>query len=680
MSSAVWDALGIAETNDIGTVRSAYARALKQIDMDADPRAYIALREARDHAIYLIRRSAIEAAQGRRDEPETPPQAAPGLDATAPMLDPADKPVTVRAAPYEDHVAQLTRLLFPDGDVVDPAPRGEALLKAHFNALLTDPRMEEIPFRVQAEAQLAHLIADSLPRSLSLIELAIRAFNWLGPARVDTPPAVAAILDQAQSLGDRRATAIDDSQSPVDGSGATGQTTGVHTSDAIDDRAEFYSAHYNNLVALFFPQDEDTPPLTPEQKVAARGHFATLVSDPRMDLVGFRIGVESQFAQLIAYSTPRSDCIVLMAIDFFDWTATEERIDQPDLIAHILNRARGVRFLDAVQAPDHPFHAAWTELTTPLGDKPRPAVSVQPATVYQLLTSIRAEQPLIERDLDPARVAMWDKKLAKYGSSAAPPRQSGSRIPLWSIAIGVFLVLSLLGRLGESMGNTSGYTSPPATLVGPRSGLPSTMADSAVDIDPVLAEIGGNGLTLGVLRDKNTALSTQLDSKWALARDQGQNLSDFQREMGKLLLDRIATTIRNSADDNLIIHYQQERLNDLRMLALSAPADCVDLGRPGRIAVGDVPAFFSPERKELYARILERADDNSQPIQSTGPQLDRAVLSAIAARTGSSPSQVTMLLDGKMGSNEQQCAARIAEMETLLALPATRGAKLLKLI
>ncbi|WP_066591539.1 hypothetical protein [Sphingomonas pruni] len=673
MSTAVWDALGIAETNDIGTVRSAYARALKQIDMDADPRAYIALREARDHAIFLIRRSAIEAAQGRRDKSETPHQASPGLE-------PTEDPITVPAASYEDHVAQLTRLLFPDGDDVDPGTRHDELLKAHFNALLTDPRMDEIAFRVQAEAQLAHLIAGSLPRSRSLIELAIPAFNWLGPARVDTLPAVAAILDHAQSLGDRQATDIDDSQSPIFSSGATGHTTGVHTSDTIDHNAEFYSAHYNDLVALFFPQDENAQPLTPEQKVAARGHFATLVSDPRMDLVGFRIGAESQFAQLIAYSTPRSDCIVLMAIDFFDWTTTEERIDQPELIAHILDRARGIRFVDAVQAPDHPFHAAWTELTTPLGDKLRPAVSVQPATMYRLLASIRAEQPLIERDLDPARVAMWDKKLAKYGSSMGPPRQSGGRVPLWAIAIGVFILLSLLGRLGESMGNTSGFTSPPATLVGSRSGLSATMADSAVDIDPVLAEIGGNGLTLGVLRDKNTALSTLLDSKWTLARDQGQNLSDFQRETGKLLLDRIATTVRNSADDNLIIHYQQERLSDLRMLALSAPADCVYLGRPGRIAVGDVPAFFSPERKELYARILERADVKSQPIESTGPQLDRAELSAIAARAGSSPSQVTMLLDGKMGSNEQQCAARIAEIEALLALPVTRGAKLLKLI
>lgn len=673
MSAAVWEALGITETNDIGAVRSAYARALKLIDMDADPRAYIALREARDHAIFLIRRGAIDAARDQHDEPETPSQAASERDR-------ADDAVTVPAAAYEDHITELTRLLAPEGDEAAPATRDDGLLGAHFNALLTDPRMEEIAFRVQAEAQLAHLIAASLPRSLSLVEPTIAAFNWIGPARVDTPPAVAAILDAAQSPADGQAVAIGDRQSPVVDPPAPGRPSDGQAPDDIDRQAEFYSGHYSALAALFFPQGENAPPLTPEQQIAARAHFTTLVSDPRMELVGFRVGAESQFAQLIAYSTPRSDCIVAMAIDFFDWTATDNRIDQTDLVAHILNRARGVRFLDAVQAPDHPLHAAWTELTTPLGDKRRPAVRVPPATVHHLLTSIRAEQPLIERDLDPARVAMWDEKLAKYGSSMGPPRRSGGRLPLWSIAVAVFLLLSALGRLGGSMDNTSDYASAPATLVGSRGGPSESMADSAVDIDPVLAEIGGGGLTLADLRDKNAALSTLLDSKWTLARDRGQNPSDFQREMEKLLLDRIAATIRNSADDDLIIDYQRQRLSNLRTLAPNAPGDCVDLGRPGKLAVGDVPAFFSQERKDLYARILLQDDDDSQPIQSDVPRLDGAILSAIAAKTGAPPSQITMLLDGKTGSSEQQCGARIAEMETLLALPAKQGARLLKLI
>jgi len=50
-----WRLLGLAPTEDIREVRRAYAARLKAIDVDRDPQAFIALREAFEHAQHLAR-------------------------------------------------------------------------------------------------------------------------------------------------------------------------------------------------------------------------------------------------------------------------------------------------------------------------------------------------------------------------------------------------------------------------------------------------------------------------------------------------------------------------------------------------------------------------------------------------------------------------------------------------
>ena len=120
---SVWDTLGIAETDDVGTVRSAYARALKQIDMDADPRAYIALREARDHALQIIRYAAAEAAEDEMLGVAAPPPPAP-----AAMV------VGFPEDTFEQHFSALTRLLASDD--ASRSPGDEALIRARFEALV----------------------------------------------------------------------------------------------------------------------------------------------------------------------------------------------------------------------------------------------------------------------------------------------------------------------------------------------------------------------------------------------------------------------------------------------------------------------------------------------------------------------------------------------------------------
>jgi hypothetical protein len=674
VSEWIWDTLEIAPTDEVSKIRSAYASALKNIDMDSEPQRFIALRNARDYAIHEIR----QAANARRVEATEADQATPAadgaeagvetnVDTLADQRSSADTPVLPQGT-FEDLFSALAALLAPGEHDEPPPPVDSPNALSYFNAILANERLQDLAFRVQAETRLADLIAACLPQSESLVKPAIAAFKWVGPARIDTPPAIAALLDAAQSIDDHQAA-----------NQQVASARPIATAPAKPE-TDLYSGHYNALAALFFPQVENPPSLTPEERVAARAHFATLIADPRMELVTFRVGAEAQFAQLIAYSIPRSDCVVPTAIDFFEWAKSDGRVDQPDMIAYILNRARGIRFLDAVTATDHPLHAAWTELTTPLGDKKRPAVSVPAATVHHLLTAIRTEQPLIERDLDPARVAMWDEKLAKYGSSAGPPRQPGRRIPLWGFAIAAFVIISILGQLAKPPDGPAATGDTPTTLVGDRSNMPDAMAGSAIDIDPVLAEIGGNDLSLLALRDKNTALSTQLDSKWIQARDERQALPDFQKAIEKFLLDRVALTVANASDAELIADYQHQRLDILKALRSDAPGDCVELARPGKVAVNDVPVNFSDQRKALYARILERDDIVPAAAPPIALSRDSSWISAAGKKIGAPPARMQALLDGRVGSYSDQCDARIAEFETLLALPSRAGVPLLRSI
>lgn len=163
-----WTALGIAPTDDERAIRVAYSARLKAFDPDSDPQAFVALREARDMALHLARRTAREAAAA----------AEPRQDAT--QAHDAREPEPEAISQAERHAQDLYAMFYAERDPERASAtheEREAML-AHWQGIVADPRLQEIGFFAQLEHWTIGLIAHHLPLSDPLIIPATELFEW----------------------------------------------------------------------------------------------------------------------------------------------------------------------------------------------------------------------------------------------------------------------------------------------------------------------------------------------------------------------------------------------------------------------------------------------------------------------------------------------------------------------
>ncbi len=221
-------ALGIEPTDDKRAIKRAYAAKLKATDVEADPKAFIALREALNGATweadyideyYGDRASEGEAEEAITDdaEPETIPDVSAITDAeidAAPRpaiiplpswhvdtrgledenADPERQPVSDDAGDddddYEDPATwrwepqrqpateaeqeKIITLLWGDRSADDIAPE---LAEATY-AILTAPEMEAIDHASAIEDWMASIIAQAIPKSDPITRVAAPHFGW----------------------------------------------------------------------------------------------------------------------------------------------------------------------------------------------------------------------------------------------------------------------------------------------------------------------------------------------------------------------------------------------------------------------------------------------------------------------------------------------------------------------
>jgi hypothetical protein len=215
----IWDRLGIGRTEEAAGIRRAYARLLKAIDPEADPSAFIELRQARDAALAYAAGQAIETKPAPMPPPHASPPGAPQPSASppppleAPPRPPSPPPERGPAPePQAEPVPPPWRIIvaesaLPELDQAD-LQRVEALLSAAevpawaeleglTRKLLASRAAERIDIARWLETWVAERIAHFTPRSDPMIEPAVEHFRWdSGVADLNRPPIIDWILQR----------------------------------------------------------------------------------------------------------------------------------------------------------------------------------------------------------------------------------------------------------------------------------------------------------------------------------------------------------------------------------------------------------------------------------------------------------------------------------------------------
>lgn len=190
MSKAIWTTLGIARTHDETAIRRAYSARLKTIDVDADPAAFMALRDAFAAARAYARRSVAQT------EPVLANAAAsddrPGAgDAAEPSAAPPD-PTPAKPDWVED-IEAIQQIVYGS------APREATFdeVQARTAHLLDGPAMEAIDHAANVERWTAETILSGMPRTNAMLQPAIERFGWIDRTRQwNCPPAILHVVQR----------------------------------------------------------------------------------------------------------------------------------------------------------------------------------------------------------------------------------------------------------------------------------------------------------------------------------------------------------------------------------------------------------------------------------------------------------------------------------------------------
>jgi len=168
-----WTTLGLARTGDVGEIRRAYARKLKATDVDADPDAFIALREALNRALDEAAWAAVpeEGEDEERADGHGFAGTVESLPPPAPLDDMAAAPDDIPDTPF----SILDRLLFAGEDAPPPDPDA---LAAAVGAVLDHPDMDHVDRSAGIENWLAETLYYSIPRSDPVIPMVVDHFRW----------------------------------------------------------------------------------------------------------------------------------------------------------------------------------------------------------------------------------------------------------------------------------------------------------------------------------------------------------------------------------------------------------------------------------------------------------------------------------------------------------------------
>ncbi len=170
-----WAVLDLPRTTDTTAIRRSYARQLKAIDPEADPAAFITLREARDLA--LEQATMPEVWNEAEVVEATDVEVRPAADGPPPLE------VDLEA------IQSLHNMVFDLQGRYGPDDIAEQM-----EDVLADPAMLNIDHATRVESFIADTITEGVPRSDAMLDPAIRFFKWDTESELTRSPIVDWIL------------------------------------------------------------------------------------------------------------------------------------------------------------------------------------------------------------------------------------------------------------------------------------------------------------------------------------------------------------------------------------------------------------------------------------------------------------------------------------------------------
>lgn len=167
--------------------------------------------------------------------------------------------------------------------------------------------------------------------------------------------------------------------------------------------------------------------------------FRAILTAPAMHEIGIRAHAEEWIAGLLASNIPKSDALLLQAIDAFGWDGAHGQRGQSPAVAAVLHRIDEWRAIEALTSQGDQYHFAFNELTRPpRGQWAMRLRAMNPGVAKRVRTLIDFSQwqmPGLRHSFNAETVAWWGDHLVR-------PRMTFDRLLL---APGLFTVVLALG-------------------------------------------------------------------------------------------------------------------------------------------------------------------------------------------------------------------------------------------
>ena len=467
---SIWEELGIARTLDEREIKRAYARRLKEVHPEDDPKGFQALREAYEAAMRGTRGGRDpstawikprQPAAPRPVEPSAPPAPVEPPAAIDEIPEAENDPVSSPEPPasrrprrsrealaehqaLKDRLAELVR--DPDAD--------ENALLAALDALLSSPTMEAIKTHRETQTWLARLIQEN-PGAEVLLEPTARHFGWT-VERSESPvsstggrnaadDAVLALKNRLAEIARDPEAVDEDLRMALDSllSSPALQSIKIHreievwlaglirTSPAGEKLAGMAARHFG----WDMQRSPDATASTPGQEEAKHRRLMqrlgqavhapnadpsavldallAVLRSPAMDLLKVHAETEYWLARLIAEGPVSADTLVDPAIHYFRWDANRLS-PEADWIAPVLVRRDAMHALARLRTSSG-YAAGFKALGQPVTWANRLDALLNPGTqtaVKEVLELDAQHGGRILQTLNQEQVHWWRRRLA----------------------------------------------------------------------------------------------------------------------------------------------------------------------------------------------------------------------------------------------------------------------------